>query len=189
MTLAGRGSAILALLTILNGAPALAAEDVLDDFEDVSGWTATSSEGARVELASDSGRNGMALRIDFDLGSGGWVIARKAISISLPANYVFKLALRGDTPPNNFELKLIDRSNNNVWWYKQRAFSFPAEWHDITVKKPRIQFAWGPAGGGAPKQVAYVEFAITAAKGGKGSVWIDDFRLEPREPPPRTEPT
>ena len=166
---------------VLVRACAVLADTVLDDFEDVAGWTATASDGARVELARDTGHAGMSLRIDFDLGAGGYVIARKAFAITLPSNYAFKLFVRGEAPPNNFEFKLIDRTGQNVWWYRQRDFNFPREWRQVTIKKPRIQFAWGPAGGGPPKNIAYVELAITPGSGGTGSVWIDDFSLEQRD--------
>ena len=33
-----------------------------------------------------------------------------------------------------------------------------------------------------PKRVGAVEFAISSGNGGKGSVWIDDFQFEEREP-------
>ncbi len=168
---------------VLLRASAPAAETVLDEFEDLAGWSATASDGARVEMARDTGRTGMSLRIDFDLGARGHVIARKAFPITLPANYAFSFFVRGDPPPNTLEFKLVDRKGQNVWWYKQRDFSFPPEWRQVLVKKPRIQFAWGPAGGGAAKHVGYVEFAIAAGTGGSGSVWIDDFRLEERAAP------
>jgi len=166
---------------LLCRASASLGETVLDDFEDVAGWTATASDGARVELGHDSGHAGMSLRIDFDLGSGGYLIVRKAFPLVLPANYAFKFFVRGEASPNNLELKLIDRTGQNVWWYKQRDFTFSTEWRDVTIKKPRLQFAWGPIGGGPPKNIAYIEFAIAAGSGGVGSVWIDDLRLEERE--------
>jgi hypothetical protein len=177
-----RWVAVVAL--ILTHTCAVSAQTVLDDFDELTGWTTSASEGARVEIAHDTGHSGMSLRIDFDLGTGGYVIARKAFSVSLPANYAFKLFVRGTAPPNTLEFKLIDRSGQNVWWYKQRDFKFSADWRQIIVKKPRLQFAWGPAGGGPPKNVAYVEFAIAAGTGGSGSVWIDDFTLEEREVTP-----
>jgi len=166
----------------------VSAQQVLDGFEDLSGWSASASEGARVEIARDAGQTGMSLRIDFDLGAGGYAIARKAFAITLPANYAFRFAVRGDAPPNNFEFKLVDRAGQNVWWYKQRGFIFPTEWREVTIKQSRIEFAWGPAGGGVLKQIAQIEFSISAGAGGRGSIWIDDLRLEEREVAPRVEP-
>jgi hypothetical protein len=123
----------------------------------------------------------MSLRLDFDFhGGGGFAIARKVLKVSLPSNYALRFHLRGDAPQNDFELKLVD-PQGNVWWSKQRDFIFPSDWQQLVFKKPRFDFAWGPAGGGTPKRLAALEIAISASAGGKGSIWIDNLVLEPRE--------
>jgi hypothetical protein len=168
--------------------PLPAAADALDDFETLAGWTATASEGARLELAHDAGRAGMALRLDFEFGAmGGFVIARKEIAPRLPDNYVLSFEMRGDALPNALEFKLVDRSNRNVWRFRRAEAPFPATWTRVVVRKRRIEFAWGPAAGGDPRNIYAIEFAIASGQGGKGSVWIDDLRLEPREPATRVD--
>lgn len=176
----------LALVTFLVRPGRVTADTVFDDFEDLSGWTTDASDGARIEIAADTGHTGMAMRIDFDLGAGGYVLVRKAFAITLPANYAFKFDVRGAAAPNNLEFKLVDRSGQNVWWYNQRKFNFPSDWRTVIVKQQRLELAWGPDGG-TPKQVAHIEFAIGAGTGGRGSVWIDNFRLEPRDVIANTE--
>jgi len=176
----------LALLSIwlvhAHGA-ALAAERTLDEFENLEGWTTSASPGAKVEIARDAGRTGMAMRIDFDFGGGGgFVIARKDVPMTLPQNYAFRFWLRGQALPNNLEFKMVEPGGANVWWSIQPDVEFPAEWKPVTIKKSRMQFAWGPSGGTPLRKLGHVEIAITAGSGGKGSVWIDDFRFEPREP-------
>ena len=162
------------------GAPA---PSVLDSFDDVTQWTAEASHGARLEIAQDAGPSGMALRLDFDLGeTGGFVIARKAVRAHLPANYAFTFQMRGEGPPITLEFKLVDRSGNNVWRYRRAAFTPPAEWTLTTLRKRRIEFAWGPAGGGDIRDLGSIELAVASTPGAKGSLWIDDLRLEPREP-------
>src|SRR5262245_11852144 len=160
----------------------LAAAVILDDFETLTDWTATvSSPGVKVELASDPGQTGMAMRIDFNFESaGGHVLVRKPFAVDLPANYAFLYAWRGTSPAVDIEFKLIDRSEKNVWWYRQPDVLPPSDWTVVRIKKPRLAFAWGPLSGGAPRNVAYVELAITGALGDRGSVWIDDLRLEER---------
>jgi hypothetical protein len=172
-------SIVAALLSLLSSGPA-AADTVIDDFEDVSGWTASASDGARVAIAGDAGHEGRGMRIEFDLGAGGYVRVTKDFTISLPANYAFRFDVRGAAAPNDLEFKLVDRSGENVWWYNQRKFSFPAEWRTVIVKRQRLEHAWGP-GASSPQDVAHVEFAISAGTGGRGFVWLDDLRLEPRE--------
>ncbi|HVM95689.1 MAG TPA: discoidin domain-containing protein, partial [Candidatus Acidoferrales bacterium] len=92
----------------------------------------------------------------------------------------FKFWMRAFAPNNNLEFKLVDRSGQNIWWYNQRGFQFPTDWRHVFIKDPRIRYAWGPLGGGPPKQIAYIEIAISAGNGGKGSIWIDDLEFEPR---------
>ncbi len=161
---------------------------VLDSFDDVTQWTAEASHGARLELARDAGPSGGgALRLDFDLGeTGGFVIARKAFPIPLPANYAFTLQMRGETPPLVLEFKLVDRSGTNVWRHRRPDFTPPRGWELVTLPKRRIDFAWGPVGGGDVQELGSIELALASTPGAKGSLWIDDLRLEPREPAART---
>ncbi len=162
-------------------------QTILDEFETPAGWTAEVSDpGVKVELASDPGQTGMALRIDFNFeSSGGHVLVRKPFALDLPSNYALTYAWRGAAPPIDFEFKLIDRSQRNVWWYRQREVSVPADWTVVRIKKPRLEFAWGPLSGGPPRDIAFIEIAITGVIGDHGSLWFDDLRLEPRAPPAR----
>ena len=171
---------IMVLLSLVRTST-VAAQAVLDDFEDIKPWRVTWSEGARAEIARDQGHSGMGMRLDFDLGAGGHAIVHRDLPVSLPANYTFKFWVHGDALPNSFEFKLIGRGAKNVWWYKQHDFDFRSEWQEVIVKKPRIEFAWGPLGGGPPREIVAVEFAVSAGQGGKGSVWIDDLRIEQRD--------
>lgn len=156
---------------------------MLDDFETLNGWTTASSQGTHFELAQDAGRNGLGMRLDFDFrGGAGYVIVRKKFSVPLPENYAFTFYIRAEAPANNVEFKLLDPSGQNVWWRKRYDLQFPTEWQQYRVKKSMLEFAWGPSGGAPLKQVGAIEFAITSSSGGKGSVWIDDFRFEKREP-------
>jgi hypothetical protein len=172
---------VLVLVALLWSHPA-AAQRVLDDFEDVGGWTATASEGTHVWTAAEPAHTGTGLRVGFDLNTGGgYVILRKTFNVALPENYAFTFWLRGDALPNNFEFKLIDARGRNVWWRNQHDYAFPREWQKVTIRKSRLEFAWG-SGGGELKQVGAIEFAISAGQGGSGSIWIDDLVLEEREP-------
>jgi len=156
---------------------------VLDDFEELSGWTAIASEGTRVSITHEPGQNGMAMRIAFELNTGGgWAIVRKSFSLALPANYAFNFQLRGEGRPNNFEFKLVDAKGRNVWWRNQRDMVFPREWQGMTIRKSRLEYAWGPGSGAELKQVGAIEFAISGGEGGSGSVWLDDLTFAEREP-------
>ncbi|WP_420128575.1 discoidin domain-containing protein [Longimicrobium sp.] len=156
---------------------------MLDDFESVDGWTAHPSEGVELRISRDSGFAGGAMRLDFDFRGGtGYAIARKSVPIDLPANWEFAWRMRADAPVNDLEFKLIDPSGENVWWMNRRRFEYPREWQRIRTRKRQVEFAWGPKGGGEMDSVAQIEIVVTAATGGKGTVWIDDLTFREREP-------
>ncbi|MGE5760142.1 MAG: hypothetical protein ACM37V_07260, partial [Gemmatimonadota bacterium] len=43
----------------------------LDDFEQISAWSAHPADGVRMSLHADRGRRGRALRLDFAFAAGG----------------------------------------------------------------------------------------------------------------------
>ena len=53
---------LAALLIAWRGAKAMAEDLVLDEFEELQGWTAIGSPGVRVELAHDTGRRPLRAR-------------------------------------------------------------------------------------------------------------------------------
>jgi len=145
-------------------------------------WTPHPSEGVDMHIASE----GRATRIDFDFHQhAGYAIARRHLDLDLPPNYQFVWRIKGDAPSENLEFKLL--RGDNVWWLNRRDFVFPRAWTTLKTKKRQIGFAWGPAGGGEITHVDDVEIVVTAGSGGKGTVWFDDFHLEPLPPTP-TEP-
>lgn len=178
-----RAARCILVVALVACSPVFAAADqILDQFDDLSGWSAAASPGTSVTLAADAGHTGGALRVDYDFhGSGGYVLVHKAFPLTTPDNFAFKFDLRGNSPPSTLEFKVIDATGDNVWWSKRRDFTFPEDWQQIVVPRARLRFAWGP-GGGAPRNVGALEIAITSASDGSGSVWLDDLRLEEREP-------
>ncbi|MBA2708726.1 MAG: discoidin domain-containing protein, partial [Gemmatimonadaceae bacterium] len=156
---------------------------LLDDFESVAEWKATPSDGVSLTIGQGDGVRGKSMRLDFDFhGHGGYAVARRNLSIPLPANYEFSFSIRGEAPINTLEFKLVDPTGDNVWWSNQPSFVFPGQWTTVSRKKRQITFAWGPIGGGDMKRVAAIEIAITAGSGGKGTIWLDDLVLTPLEP-------
>jgi hypothetical protein len=126
--------------------------------------------------------------MDFDFGGrAGWAAVRKAFPIRLPENWVIDLRLKGETSPQTLEFKLLDRSGQNVWWSVRRPFEFPRQWTTLRVRKRQVSFAWGPAGGGELRDLGFLEITVTAATGGKGTVWLDEMMLE-ELPPPSAKP-
>jgi hypothetical protein len=159
----------------------------VDSGEDASAWTALASPSAQASIVAGSGSEGGAICLDFDLGRGrSHAIARRNVSIDLPDDYMFVFRIRGDAEPNTIEIKFI--SGENVWWRRLPDYEIPHDWTELRVSRPRISFAWGPAGGGMPSHLDAIEIAVVAGKGGKGRLWIDEIRVEPRDERAAAEP-
>jgi hypothetical protein len=153
--------------------------DILDDFADLSGWTTFASGHARLRISRGEGRQGGAMRLDFDFqGGGGFVVARKLFDLTLPESYAFSFDIRGRAPGNILELKLVDGSNQNVWRWREEVFEPPEDWRTLRIKSTQIPFAWGPLGGGPARDIAAIELVVAAGPGGAGTVWIEDLRLQ-----------
>ncbi len=179
---------------VVGYAPVAGAATVIDSFESLAGWTTHASDNASVEISLEEGIEGKAMRVDFDIAPGGsFVIVRKAVALTFPKAFALKLWMRGDAPANDFQLKLVDRSGRNVWWYRQRPCRFPHDWRLLTVRDSRLEFAWGDRPTARPREVGFIELAIAAGEGGRGSFWVDELVWEPRRPfsdplpPPKVE--
>lgn len=150
----------------------------MDDFAHADSWQAIASGEAQLKLTSEPGPNGCSLRLDFDFkGGGGFVVARKEFSMRMPEAYAFAFKVRGAAPKNKLEFKLADASGRNVWRWQEDAFHFQAKPREISLKSSQMEFAWGPAGGGTLRKLGSIEFVISAGPGGKGTVWLEDFRF------------
>jgi hypothetical protein len=173
---------VVSLLAACRGA--WAQPRVIDDFAEISGWSAVTSDGVALRLSGEqAGPSGGALRLDFDFARGsGYCIARKQFSLPIPENYRFLFDLRGEAPPNTLEFKLVDPTGDNVWWVNRRRFEFPREWTTQRLPARQFSFAWGPAAGKPLGEARSIELAITAATGGRGTVWISNLRFEPLAP-------
>lgn len=177
-----------ALCLLLAGATQ-AQDRMLDDFEQPLVWKAVVSDGVKGSVQSVPGKRGQGLRFDFDFGSAaGYAAARRALPLDFGDNYEISFWMRGDAPVNNFELKLVDASGDNVWWVSRPNVAISREWRKITFKKRHIGFAWGPASDHTLRRTEQIELVVGAGRdGGHGTLYIDDLALRtlpPAGPPP-----
>ncbi|CAG1003271.1 hypothetical protein MYXO_03195 [Myxococcaceae bacterium] len=143
---------------------------------------ASAAAGSRAALE----RDGDALRFDFALaGHGAWAIVRRELAFELPEHYRLRLRLRGEGAPVELQVKLVDPSGRNVWWWRERGFVPPAVATDLVLRRASLRFAWGPLSGGEPRQVAAVEVAVASDTDAAGSLRIEELGIEPRAVHPR----
>ena len=169
------------LLTCLLAAAAPAFGRTLDGFDDPSAWQVVASDQVSAQLRAVPGRDGgKALCLDYDFnGVSGHAGLQRELPLAYPDNYRFAFALRGDSPRNDLQFKLIDAGGDNVWWVNRPHYAFPRDWTEVAYKRRQIDKAWGPDPERTLRRSARVEFTIYNRVGGRGSVCFDDLRLEP----------
>ncbi|NLE35957.1 MAG: hypothetical protein GX622_12715 [Bacteroidales bacterium] len=175
------GIVLYLLLVIATGVTGQ--QRTLEEFEDTAGWSYNISDGVTLTTSAERGVTGKAIRIDYNFTEGtGFGGIQKLFPVELPENYEFTFWLRAESPPNNFEIKFIDSTGNNVWWVNNRNYDFPREWTKVRIKRRHISFAWGPVEDHELRRVDRIEFTVASFVGGKGTLWLDDLKFEPLSP-------
>lgn len=153
---------------------------VLDSLDDVGPWATAVSENVIASVHEARGVQGGAMVMEFDLANtAGYASAHRKLPLQLPEDYELSFWLRGEAGRNHLELKLVDATGFNVWWYRRPNFEFSGDWQQIRIKRRQIEFAWGPIEDKTLRQFATIEFGIAAGRdGGKGSLWFDELALK-----------
>jgi len=182
-------------LIAATSAAAATAPRILDNFDNITPWTAQHTDDVSATLHSVEGKVGKALRLQFDFTDAhgnpinGYATARRALPLALPDNYELSFWIRGEAPVNTLQFKLVDASGENVWWLNRPDFTFPRDWQQIRVKKRQLEFAWGPIKDRTLRQSAAVEFVVSSGRdGGKGSIEIDELAIRDLPPEKDTHP-
>jgi hypothetical protein len=169
------------LIPLLSGCTVLTlsppSERIPDRSDPLGGWGTFRSPGTHIRLSPLGGPEENALRMDYRLSrSGRYVVARKALRVSLPPNYEIRFAVKGVSPRNNLEFKLLDKYSNTFRkvWANHR---FSNDWEYMIVPARHLRFGWGPNPGCSLREVASAEFAISAGDGGAGTVDIRDLTI------------
>jgi hypothetical protein len=156
---------------------------LIESFENETGFKKVVSDGARMEISTVQGIKGKGLKIDYEFTGAGFFGIEIDFVTPLPKDYRFSYYLKGISPKNNLEFKLLDKSGDNVWWHNQRNFEFPESWERIVTRERSVEFAWGPSGGGRLDTLYAIQIIIAAAEGGKGVIHLDELTFEEIVPP------
>jgi hypothetical protein len=141
-------------------------------------WIPVAAAGVDVSL-SPPGEAGVRMTYDFHGGSG-WAGARRGASLVFPGDWTLSFRVRGTGTPNTLEIKFLDATGENVWWFRREGFLAGPEWQTIAVKKRQVTFAWGPAAGGAFPREATLEVVLSAGTGGRGFFEVEEPTLSER---------
>lgn len=181
------------LLAAAAPAPGVGPAVVLDTMDDTAAWTATASDGVSAGHApvQDAGvESTKALRLAWDFHSvSGFALVRRLLPLDLPENYQLSFRIRWTGGINDFQLKLIDATGDNVWWISRPDINLKLGWQTLSFRKRDIAFAWGPGKDHVLRRAAAVEFVINRGRdGGAGTLDIDDFTLTPLPVTPQALP-
>ncbi len=169
---------LLSFLSVLAVSPAGAA--VLAKFDDIGAWQLITSPQVSGSLRPVAGNNGRALCLDYNFHEvSGYVGIRRKLDVTWPENYQLSFDLRGDSPANDLQFKLVDASGDNVWWVNRPGYQFPKNWTRVDYRKRHIDKAWGPDPDRVLRRSAAVEFTIYSKVGGQGTVCFDRLSMQP----------
>ncbi|PZU29684.1 MAG: coagulation factor 5/8 type domain-containing protein [Stenotrophomonas sp.] len=171
---------VIGLLSLLLAWVQPASAAVLAKFDDIGAWQLITSPQVSGSLRPVAGNSGRALCLDYDFHEvSGYVGIRRPLDVTWPENYQLSFDLRGDSPANDLQFKLVDASGDNVWWVNRPGFNFPKSWTRISYRKRHIEKAWGPDPDKTLRRSAAVEFTIYSKVGGRGTVCFDQLTLQP----------
>ncbi len=142
-------------------------------FAAILAWQAIAPGTTR--LSCQAGVND-SLALAFDLGSGGFVIARRKLPLALPEDFSFSLRVRAEGAPVILEFKLVDERLGNVWRYRDDHRVFPGIWTSLVITAAELAYAWGARQAARPEHVDHLEIALVGS--GTGTVWLSHLVLE-----------
>jgi hypothetical protein len=158
----------------------------LDEMDEVSAWKALASDGVSASVHGAKGVERNALVLEFDLAkTAGYAGATRVLPTTLPDDYEISFWMRAEAGRNHLEVKFVDASGDNVWWFRRANYQFSGDWQQVRIKRRQVEFAWGPSNDRALRQFHSIEFLVSAGEdGGKGNLWFDRLALKPVARPP-----
>lgn len=154
---------------------------ILDAFEDASAWRVVTSNQVSGAIRMADGVEGKAICLDYDFnGVSGYAGIQRDLPLTYPGNFEFGFQLRGDSPRNDLQFKVVDASGDNVWWVNRPKYEYPTAWTPVRYKQRHIDKAWGPDPDRVLRKSAKLEFTVYNNAGGKGSVCFDQLTFQAR---------
>jgi len=175
--------AILRLTLLAASAQAATGERVLADVRDTGAWKALASEQVEAALRRDIDGS-LCLAYDFHSVSG-YAVMRRSLPADWPRAFALRVRMKGRGGVNDFQIKLVDASGDNVWWVSRPGYALPRALTDVTFKSRHFSFAWGPSADKALTHTEALELAVAAGRDrGKGALCIAELLLQEREADP-----
>ncbi|HEX7817622.1 discoidin domain-containing protein [Dyella sp.] len=176
-----------AVVLLGTGVARAAAPSLLDDLRQPSAWHASGTDDISTSLQPSPDGKGLCLDFDYH-GVSGAATLHRDLPIDFPEHFALSFDVRGTMKPNDLQVKFIDASGDNVWWYRQPAFVPTTRWQRLRTDDRQLTFAWGPTSDRNLRKTAAVEFTVYAGQGGQGQLCIANLRLQPLPPHAAAKP-
>lgn len=144
--------------------------------------TTLNDNGATFTLSAP----GTSLGIDYDLGTGGYILITVPLNRNLSCMKELKgsvsFSLEGSGAANSFEVKLDDVDGTNYWIVAPRGSVTANKTVKLQFSDFVVPFANGNAPGMNWQQMKSIQFAISKKpgdEGGKGKIMIKDVMFTP----------
>jgi hypothetical protein len=174
------------LVTLAGSAQAAPGGRVVVDLRDMGAWRADASDQVGAVLRRDA--DGSAC-LEYDFHSvSGYAVLRHELPVQWPPAFALQLRIKGRGAGNDFQVKLVDASGDNVWWVNRPSFPLPRSLTDVTFRSRHFSLAWGPTADRTLARTQALELVVAAGQGGKGELCVSRVRVEEREPDPAVWP-
>lgn len=147
--------------------------DMLDRMDSASAWDFYHDKGARAEGFDTAGKEGKALLVSYDLGSGSWIGFGKFVEYNLSKYNGIAFDFYSDGAKNKLEVKLED-ADGSVFGFSMPTSAGAAGWMHKQVPFDDFWRWWGGDDNLGLKKVK-ISFAVSKQEGGAGRVMMQNL--------------
>lgn len=154
-------------------------EDMIDSMDMIVGWQSYTDKGAKMTLSNVPGINGQALKISYDMASGGWVAITKNINKDMSKVKKIKFSIMGEGMTNTVEMRFEDFGQSNFGILVE-AKSNVGAWMTFEVPLSKFTYWWGKNQTFDWKRVKNLHIAISkkeSDQGGSGKTILDQLEM------------
>ena len=96
--------------------------------------------------------------------TAGYAAATRQLPTSCPTTTRSRSGCAAEAGRNNLEIKFVDASGDNVWWFRRANYKFSGDWQQMRIKRRQIEFAWGPTADRTLRKFQSIEFVLSAGE-------------------------
>ena len=151
--------------------------EVLDGMDSSANWPVETDSGASLSTSTVSGLTGNAVRLDYDIDSGGWVAINREdfANMDISSGDAIRFYHKGAGDSNHIKFQISD-IDGDVFERKLANLSNISTWTEAILTFDSLSH-WEGTGNGTLDRgnISKIGFAVNVSDGGSGKVAIDRF--------------